>query len=299
MTTGVDLGVGGNAGNANGNPPVTGADGGANGSALPVASVTGIADPWSGLNAAHKTMAEAKGWKGTNDLPSILDSYSALEKKLGERSNTPTAPKTAAEYEFKKPDNLPKEVGYNDAFANGFRDWAHKAGLSKEQASALHDNFVGYAMRAHQTVSTSQVEILNQRLAKAEKGLTTAWGAQDSPVFKQNMEFSRRAIEQLGIGNDLKEAGIILDVGGSSKVANDNVLKALAKVGQKLFAEDSVYGSSASGINPFEGKNFDVTAQGRLVQNDPAKALLMIQSLPAADRGQFAYLEGQLNRPRR
>src|SRR5262245_59197561 len=95
-----------------------------------------------------------KFWKdGKPDVENLGRSYVSLEKLASSdnRIARPLAdddtegwdrwhkasgrPDRAEDYEFKRPDKIPEEVGYDEEAEKSFRTWAHVNGLSKRQAT--------------------------------------------------------------------------------------------------------------------------------------------------------------------
>lgn len=246
--------------------------------------------PWTdGLSdETHKSLVANKGWKSPADA---LTSYSDLERKLTE-ATTPKSYKPDA-YKFTAPANA-ADIGYNDGLATAFRDFVAAKGIDPSVASELHDMYVGNvatAVGANSEASAAQVEA---RLSDTHASLTREWGSPEGPAFQRNVLLAERAMNQLGLQEELLATGVLIKDANGTHVANPKMFAALAKVGNALYSEDRVYGEASIDRNPFAAETMDLTAQGRLVKDDPAKALLLIDALPAASREKLSYLRAQV-----
>jgi hypothetical protein len=231
-------------------------------------------------------LVEQKGYKSPNDLGKA---YRELTRKLGERAPEPPGANTAPEaedafykfagrpekpedYKFGLPEGVPEHIPYDANFATEFKNWAHKAGLNPRQASALHDAYITNAAQQMAAVQQNMAE----RIESAHKVLTKEWGGEDSPDYRMNVEYARRALVQLELKDALMEGGL-LDQRG--RVTNPRVAKALSRIGAKMFGEDTMYaGPSASVNNPFSKQSFNMTEQARIIKSDPARAATLVRA---------------------
>jgi hypothetical protein len=248
----------------------------------------GTQNDWTAsLDADTRTLVEQKGWKDAN---AALKSYRELVSKLGEKTLAPPAedagqdewegfyakmgrPEKPDGYQFTIPEGVPENMPYDGNFAMEFKNWAHGSGLSPRQANELHGNYV----KAVAAQVAQQAEARNIAIAKAHSEIVKEWGEPESEGYKRNLEMSRRAMTQLGLREDLTTAGII--DAQSGMITSAKVAKALARVGARMFAEDTMYSGPASmGKNPFTEKEFNMTEQSLLIRNDPAKAATLIRA---------------------
>jgi hypothetical protein len=91
-----------------------------------------------------------------------------------------------------------------------------------------------------------------------------------------------RAMHRLGLNEVLRDSGLIAADGG---VRDARIVTALAKIGNALYAEDSLLGSTGESDNPFAGDNPNLTEQSRLIRearSDPAKAAYVRSLMDAA-----------------
>jgi hypothetical protein len=256
----------------------------ANGSPAPAAPATApnSSDIWAGLTAENLAVAKSKNWA---DLNAAVKSYADLEKAYGSKSAAaPAAPAEIAAYSFGKPEDLPAGVNYDEGFAGKFKEWAFAHKVPVEQAKGIHDSFVKYAA---DTAVASNAKI-TERIASTKAELNKTWGPDGTPQFNRQLELSVRAADKLGVMEDLKALGAVMDVGGKTVVANPNFAKMLAQVGQAMFAEDSIHGSAASSVNPFDPKSENQTLAGQIFKQDPQKAKALIYA--AGQQEKFASL---------
>lgn len=243
------------------------------------AATAASGDPWYKAHvkdADNLKTIETKKWDG---VEAVVKSYRELETAFSSKSATASqAPSDPKEYAFTVPTDI--KDGYNQQFADTFRTVAHKAGLSKEQASAIHDGVLAYAKDSLTTQSTAATEATSTAITTTKADLEKAWGQSITPAFAQNLEMAKRAATNLdpNLMQELRDVGAIVKVGNEEMIAKPAIFKALAKAGGQLFAEDTLYGNAASNANPFDPKTLDMKMQGHLVQTDPAKAKLLIRA---------------------
>ena len=241
----------------------------------------------TGLDDDNQLLLEQKGWKDAN---AALKSYRELSAKLGERvleppkADAPDAeveafydkmgrPQTPDQYSFHLPEGVPADVPYDGNFAGKFKNWAHEAGLSPRQASALHDRYVQDMAGA---VGQSQ-EARGDMITKAHTDIVREWGEPETDGYRRNVEMSRRAMTQLDLRDDLTASGIIDPASGM--ITSSKMALALSRIGEKMFAEDTMYSGVASmGKNPFTDAEFNMTEQSLLIKNDPSKANTLIRA---------------------
>lgn len=228
---------------------------------------------------------EAKKWGSPEEA---IKSYRELETRLsqGQKTQAPADPK---EYAFNVPDEI--KDGYSNEFADTYRNLAHKAGLSKEQAAAIHDGVLQFSSQSAKAQAEAQQAQLTKAVLETKTALEQAWGAEKSPEFNRNIEMSKRAIAQLdpGLMDALKQSGIVTKDG---TITNAAVFKALAKAGATMFAEDSMFGAASQNKNPFAKETEDLNLQGQIFKQNPERAKLLIRSLPATEQMKWAHVLG-------
>lgn len=261
-------------------PPVSVAATSSTGSGA-TTTTTGTSD-WRATieDAELRGLAEKKGWGSQADA---LRSYSELERAFSAKQTTTSAPATPQDYKFDTPDKLPDGLAYDSQFENAFRTWAHKAGISQDAAKVFQAEYLKYVTEAHSTSQAAQVAATTERVAKAAAELETLLGAkQGTPGFTRQMEMAKRAMRLADpkgdLGPALKEAGVIVTVGGQDMVANPAIFALLSKMGNGMYAEDALFGQPTGNTNPFDPKTEDMKQQGWLVRNDPEKAKMLIRA---------------------
>lgn len=278
-TSGVHIGsTGTGAGGSDGNTNTSGAPG--NGAPLNGSGDgSGGSAAWYGSvkDADLRAYAEKKNW---SDVDSVLKSNRELETKLSQRPEAPVIPKDVSEYKFNKPTDLP-DGAYNEKFASSFASWAMAAGVPVEAAGKIHDAFVGWAKETMGAQATAAGEALGTKIRAAGTALEQDWGKSETPGFKKNAEMARRAIRNADpeLRQSLIDSGVlIVGADGKEMVGNAPIMKALAKLGASAYAEDSLYGTpTGSEKNPFADATADLAMQGRLIQNEPDKAVELIK----------------------
>jgi hypothetical protein len=226
-----------------------------------------------------RDLAGKKNWATPEDA---VKSYSELEKAFSAKTTASTPPPTAADYKFDAPAGLPEGMAYNTEFANSYRGMAHKAGLSNEQATAMHGAYVEFAKQAHIQSQQAASAALTEKLGKAATTLEADWGAKTgTPAFTRQLEMAQRAIRMLdpGMRDALKANGtIVATADGKEMIGDSTMFRILSKVGAGMYAEDALYGRPVDSVNPFDAKTEDMNAQGWLIKNDPAKAEMLIRA---------------------
>lgn len=242
-----------------------------------VAAVTG--EPWYKAHVKDADNLKAIETAKWADVDAIIKSHREAQQLISQKSAPASqAPSDPKEYAFTVPPEL--KDGYNEPFAEAFRKTAHKAGLSKEQAAAIHDGVLAFAKDSLATQSQSATEAMTTAVTTTKAALEKAWGQSITPGFAQNLEMAKRAATHLdpSLMQELRDVGAIVKVGNEDMIAKPAIFKALAKAGGQLFAEDTLYGNAASVANPFDPRTMDMKMQGHLIKTDPAKAKLLIRS---------------------
>lgn len=253
----------------------------------------GETKPWyEGLvkDQANLQAIQTAKW---NDLDATLTSYRNLQADYSRKGNTSQAPADPKDYVFTVPKEA--EANYNKEFADGFKSWAHKAGLSKEQAAALHNEFVTYAQTQVGGQMQASTQALSETVTKAQASLEKAWGGSITPEFARNLEMSKRALTNLhpDLKQELVDVGAIVKSNGQDVIAKPAIFQALAKIGGQLYAEDTLFGQASRTSNPFDPKTADHAAQNHLVSTDPARAKLLIRTLPAEAQRMWEHFLSQ------
>lgn len=250
-------------------------------------SNSGNVDWVAGLQVEdNRTLVEAKQWKSVDDA---IRSYRELETHASRALKVPEAdatteewnafydklgrPESADKYELKlNTETVPEGFPYDEKSAIEFRTWAHEAGLTPAQAQTLHDKFIGY--------QASSFTASSEALAKAEgdthREIVMQWGDPDTDGYKQNLEYTSRAIGQLGLKDELTRLGALSADGA---VLSPKIAFALSKVGKEMYGEDTtVLNAGGTVSNPFSAEHENLTQQGQLIRSDPSKAKSLIRA---------------------
>lgn len=195
------------------------------------------------------------------------DDWNAFYAKLGR-------PEKPEGYEFKLPEGLPENFPYDGKNAVEFKNWAHAAGLTPRQAQAVHDQFVKHTA----TTVAAMAEANSKAAQTAHESLVKVWGDPESTTYKRNQELANRAIRQQGGEELVSELKAINALGPNGEVKTPRLAMALAKIGESLYAEDTLFGGPSQGPNPFLEKSENLTEQGKIIRNDPDHARALIRA---------------------
>lgn len=236
---------------------------------------------YAGLqDAENRTYAEKKGW---TDNDAAIKSYREIEARMS-AGNVPTKP-NPADYQFTLPTDLPQGFNVDTKLMDSFKEMAIKAGMPVDHAKAAIGWYVDNAKNGFTASAAAQAEALNQKVSKTAEALTQDWGAEGNPIYNRNVEMARRAMTHLdpGVKAALTEFGVIVkDADGKEIVTSPAIMKAMAKAGNNMFAEDSHFGAPAHTGNPFDPKEMNkpgsMAAQSAMIKNDPQKAALLIRA---------------------
>lgn len=238
------------------------------------------------LSADNRAAIEAKKWlteSGEFDANKAIDGYRNLESEFSKSLRMPgenaTAddwsafysklgrPEKATDYALKLDASaVPEGFPYDEKSAVEFRNWAHEAGLNPRQAQLLHDKFVA----SQATLFTDQVGAAAERAQSAHRDLVGKWGEPESEAYQKNVALLSRAVDALGVKDSLVKAGIISQKG---EVLDAPMALAFAKVGQELYAEDTMTATRGSTMNnPWAKATRNFTEMARIRREDPELA---------------------------
>ena len=178
-------------------------------------------------------------------ISELGQSYKALEGKLGSSLTPPKedapaeewqafyrkigAPETPNDYALDK-SKVPAEI-YSEELEQSFRTWAHAAGLTKSQASALFEKYNDMA----QGIYNRQVAAIRAEKEKAEGSLRKEWGADAD----SNFALVQRAFAKFG---SPEVAKVMAKTGAGN---HPEVVKMFAKIGQALREAPILTGESS------------------------------------------------------
>lgn len=190
-------------------------------------------------------------------------------------------PKTADDYKFEAPKNMPESLPYDETLDKQFRGIAHNLGLSQKQAAGLRDMFVDYQVNAFNGITAQSTQALEAKATKATETMTAKWGPIDGATAKQNFEVANRVFTQAPGGQEvlaeLKELGL---VGPNKEILSAPLAFMLSSIGNALYVEDGVLrGNPGMDTNPWDEKTFNLTAQSKIWREDPDAARGMIAAI--------------------
>lgn len=184
-------------------------------------SLKDIAD----IPALAKSYIHAQGMVGADKVVIPKDGASdeemtAFYTKLGR-------PETSDKYEIKNPDNIPEGFPLSEDLVKGFRENAHKLGLSSKQAGDLYTWFLNDEIKVFNDAKRENEEAV----ASATKQLRTDWAkAFDTKVSQIETMINTYGDDDLR--NYLKETGVNNDA---------RFIRFLGKVAEN-FGEDTLIG---------------------------------------------------------
>lgn len=226
-----------------GSPANTAINGAMNGQSRPSGANGG--DPFAGLPddlKSHPSLAAYRKGEGF-DLPGLVKEHVNLQALIGKKGVIPPGEKDGPEaweryynqlgrparpeqYQFAKPQGF---AGYSDEFAGAYREAAHKAGLTAQQAAGMHDWFVKSAIQAEQTQS-QRARMEGDALDQA---LRQKWGGQ----YDAMVASGRRAAKTFAPPEALDR--LEQAIGGPA------LMELFANIGERM-GEDGLIGGGAS-----------------------------------------------------
>lgn len=206
--------------------------------------------------ALPKELQEDASLKKFGSVHALAGGYVNLQKLIGkDKISVPDAHTTDEEWQnihrrLGLPDSIDKyEIKLKDgvkaqeSFTKGFREQAYKLGVLPKQAQALSDWFFELAGQTEKQHSEDYTKRINEAVGNMKKD----WGdAFDLNIARANKvanevvgkEFAEY-LQKSGLGND------------------EGVIRALAKIGEKMFKEDKVIGEGGGNgvMSPSEIQN--------------------------------------------
>ena len=239
-------------------------------------------NPFSGLqDEGARKWVETKGYKTVDD---VVTAAHSLEQRMGTVVTPPAADAPKEEWdkfyerlpeerrpladpgkiEFKRPQDYPEDLPYNEELAEASKPWMAEAGLTRSQAQAMHDKFAGYMAEQ----AKMQVAEIARQVEATHDDLVKDWGPLESEGFKQKLELADRAMKKLGLVDAYKAKGILLADGS---LTDPQIARAFSVIGETMFRDDKIgAGDAVSGGNPF--KTRDVDAMSAMAKTDPERA---------------------------
>lgn len=173
------------------------------------------------LAFAHQSSLIGK--KGLMPLPAGASDKDKAEfnTRMREILRVPEKPEG---YGLKRPENVPAEL-WNDDYAKGVSEIAHKHNVSPEALSELAKFDSDFAVKGH---GESQAA-LEKQLNEGNAALQTAWG----PEYQKNVQLASQAARTVG-----------LDPSAHPAFRNADIVKAFAKFGAMVSSDKLVSGDS-------------------------------------------------------
>lgn len=163
----------------------------------------------------------------------------ATEEEKGAFYGKLGRPETPDKYGFTKPDGLPENLPYDSKMEAGYKDMAHKLGLSESQAKTLYSWYLGN----YSDTMKADLERREKSLITGKEAIAKEWGDK----FDENSKVTMRAVEQFG-GPEFKK---YMDESG---LGNHPVLvKTFFNIGQAML-EDKFAEGGRSTSKREEGK---------------------------------------------
>lgn len=269
-----------------------------NGGAGEGSTVTSSNDYLSGLDEGSREWITNNGIKTDNPaelLSGVVTKSREMESLIGKSLRLPgedatpedlnkfydkaterLRPQEASGYEFTVPEEMPEDLPYNSEFADEWRQFSFDAKLPKNVSSEVHDWFVTKSIEQVQAQQEAHIADLTNRATESSKVISEDWGQEGTEGYNAKQEFFFKAAEGLGILDSLKSNGILDE---HNQVLDGKMVVALSKVGEAMFAEDTLVGGDNRlvGGNPFADDTKNYTKQSELIKSDPELAQRLIK----------------------
>lgn len=158
-------------------------------------------------------------------------------------------PETPDKYQFQKPENLPKELNWDDTRVQAFAAKAHEMGITQAQFAELVKYDTELKLQGFQQLDQQKVQAQDECVKELQKD----WGN----AFPQQLTKARRVaemfggigvFEEMGVGDNPKMLKILADIG--SRIGEDKILgaddpivpsDAMAKISEIRANKDHAY----------------------------------------------------------
>lgn len=211
-------------------------------------------DLWAGLqNAESRTWVESKGFKALDPLVESARHADKLQSEITDlKGKALTPPDKDAKpevwnefwskigrpdkpdgYDYPLPEGLPENLPWDGELDTVSKQWFFDEGATAKQAAALRGKLAQY--QASQFVKMQEAEAAQVTAADAE--IVKEFGAHGTDGHKAFVQHADRAINNLGIMDELKAGGYLTQKG---EVRLPKLAKALALVGRQLYSEDTL-----------------------------------------------------------
>ena len=291
--TGDNAGSQDNSGGQGNEPPLGG--NGANQGGFDNGSTS---DFLSHLSEDEKKFAASKGWKSPTDFvngyrelnkrfsgglqPEVGDNGDLTPEQWDEFGKRIGAPEKAEFYEFQRPD-IPENVHYDADLENIFKEAVHSVRGTKAQANGIYKKVAKYLVDRQLEGAQSVRENMNN----AYRELTNEYGGPDSPSLKDAMQQAFRSIKSTpGLLEAYQRMGVLIPAGehGQYHFTDASIIRHHINSGSALYSESDglsdIDGSTAD-KNPWVKGQENITAQGRIVKENPQLAARLMRQAGA------------------
>jgi hypothetical protein len=200
-------------------------------------------DLWNGFIEAVTAKKDLEG-KLAGAIPKLSENATADEKAAYLKAIG--VPESPDGYEFERP-AMPEGVPYNEALEKWFRDTAHKAGISAEQAKTLYGSYNQFGAEFLKSLEVQRQDTLT----KGMNALKETWGNH----YDDNVAVVKRVQEKIGAAS-----GPMKDWLTAHNAENDPVLIQFLLGAAPAYLDDYAPsgGRPPAGSKANEGMNYKV-----------------------------------------
>lgn len=179
-----------------------------------------------------KSYVHAQKMVGADKI--VLPGENPTEDELNEFYTKLGRPETADKYELTRPQNIPENFPLSEDLEKGFRESAHKVGLTSKQTNDIYNWFINTELETYNNMKRES----DDAVAAAEKQLRTDWGT----AYDKNVDQVERLINTFGT-DELKT--VLKDSGLNNNV---HIIRFLGKITEQL-SEDTLKGEAPAGFD--------------------------------------------------
>jgi hypothetical protein len=187
-----------------------------------------VADLARGFSETRKFVSEGVRIPKPDAKPEEIATF---HKRLG-------VPETPDKYQIELP-KLPEGAGaWHEPTIQGFRETAHKAGLTPAQVTQLIGWYAQDQLSKRDQATSTQGKATTEARAAAEKALEETWGPKNSPTWKRNVGLARATVRHF-FADDPAMADL------AEMRGNDPAwVKGLAKIGMQMLEDGYIEGEA-------------------------------------------------------
>ena len=201
-------------------------------------------EKYSSVESLAKAYINASSMLGRDklDIPKSDEEWGDFYNKIGR-------PESPDGYEFEATE-MPAEMPIDDAMMKEFKEMAHTAGLTGQQANELQKWYFGQIGGQFESMVTNA----ENEMTQSQNELRKEWGN----AYDEKLGQAMRAVREFGgqeLVDSLEEAG----------VGNDtNLIKAFSNIGNRIMGDTVLEGSSEGTRTPS-----DLKAEIAKIQSNP------------------------------